>query len=150
MTRTAYHFQNSGQVEERMKSTAAQQRHYRAQHQDNWSIYVQPLAKAHNTQVHISSGLLSFILVLARHARGAAKIYPPSAVPLKLSCNVCSSIFCSHLLVRLAFLRAEIDSRMIVMLKRNKNIHDERVQKKRTFEMSEYSIVDMLPLLMNR
>lgn len=66
LTTTAYHPETNGQVERFNRTLVTRIRHYVAEHQKDWDTFVPMLTYAYNTQVHASTGLVPFELVLTR------------------------------------------------------------------------------------
>ena len=62
-----YHPQTNGQTERFNKTIMERLRHFAADHQTDWDLYIQPLTYAYNMQVHRSTGTTPFDLILSRH-----------------------------------------------------------------------------------
>lgn len=67
VTTTAYHPQTNGQTERYNKTIVARLRHYVAEHQSDWDVYVQPLTYDYHSQVHSSKKTTPFSLTLTRN-----------------------------------------------------------------------------------
>ena len=62
-----YHPQTNGQTERFNKTIMERLRHFAADYQTDWDLYIQPLTYAYNMQVHRSTGTTPFDLILSRH-----------------------------------------------------------------------------------
>ena len=62
-----YHPQTNGQTERFNKTIMERLRHFAADHQTDWDLYIQPLTYAYNMQVHRPTGTTPFDLILSRH-----------------------------------------------------------------------------------
>ena len=71
---TTYHPQTNGQVERFNRTILAAIRHYAADHPKDWDLYTDALTFAYNTQVHSTTGVSPFELVLSR---------PPAALSME-------------------------------------------------------------------
>ena len=73
---TTYHPQTNGQTERFNRTLKAALRQYIAEHQTDWDNYSHAITFGYNTQVHSSTGLAPFELVLSR---------PPGPVAMRTS-----------------------------------------------------------------
>jgi transposase InsO family protein len=65
---TSYHPQCNGQVERFIMTIPSQLRAYVGEHQNDWDLYHGKLAFAYNKQIHTSTGVTPFLVVLSRPA----------------------------------------------------------------------------------
>lgn len=82
LTTTPYHPQTNGQAERLNRILIARLRHYVAEHQHDWDIFMQPLAYTYNTLISRSTGLTSFSLVLSGQLPSPIIFKHPSALPM--------------------------------------------------------------------
>ena len=66
---TTYHPQTNGQAERFNRTILSAIRHYTAEHPRDWDLYTGMLTYAYNTQVHRTTNLSPFELVLSRRPR---------------------------------------------------------------------------------
>ena len=64
---TEYHPQTNGQAERFNRTILASLRDYVSESQKDWDEWIEPLTYAYNCQVHRSTGMTPFNLVLSRH-----------------------------------------------------------------------------------
>lgn len=64
LTTTMYHPHRSGHTKGYNGTLLKRPLHLDTEHQDVWNDYVQPLTNAYNMQVHLSTGLTPFDLVI--------------------------------------------------------------------------------------
>lgn len=66
ITTSTYHPQTNGQTERFNRAIISALRSYTAEHISDWYLYAETFTYAYNTQVHSSTGIRPFDLVLSR------------------------------------------------------------------------------------
>lgn len=87
MFTTTYHPQTNGQVERFNRTLLAGLRAFVGEHPRRWHEFTSALVFAYNTQVHRSTGVAPFDLVLSR---------PPGPVTIKNESNLCDETPSEH------------------------------------------------------
>jgi len=145
LTTTAYHPQTNGQTERYNKTIVARLRHYVAENQADWDEYVQPLTYAYNAQVHRSTRVPPFALVLSRNPPGPAQVIPPTAQPSDASPPLRASRLRMRLIRELAHLQAKTSDILRNAQRRYKADHDQHVKKVISLRRGDLVYLDRPP-----
>lgn len=81
LSTTAYHRETNLQTERYNKTIIARLRHYVAEHQKDWDHYIQSLTYSYDAQVHRSTGVTPFSLVLSMEPPGSKSTTNDTALP---------------------------------------------------------------------
>ncbi len=84
LSTTAYHPQGNGQCERFNRTILTSLRHYVADHTTNWDLFAKTVAFAHNSQVHSSTGVAPFELVVFRGTPGLTLSSPSEGDPVRV------------------------------------------------------------------
>jgi hypothetical protein len=101
---TPYHPQANGQVERHNRTILSQPRKYIGYHQDDWDLFNRALTYAYNTQVHSSTNVSPFELVLSRPSKQSIIQYEANPNQLEASVSQVDD-FRTAFLVRLHGIR---------------------------------------------
>ena len=142
-TTTAYHPQTNGQAERFNRTIVQRLRHYVAEHQTDWDLYIQPLTYAYNMQVHRTTGTTPFDLILSRHPPNIISGDVSTAVPDDLPDEDLSTAKLKKRILRdLQKGLEQAKTRMTKAQKRYKDDFDKNVHKTVTVQPGDYVFVD--------
>lgn len=132
-TTTVYHPHTNGRAEKLNRTLIARLRHYTAEHQRDWDIFMQPLTYAYNRQVSRSIGTTPFGIVLLRHPPGQTTLDRSSALQTSANNANAPAVLRSRLLHSNAEMRQKMDKKLRAAQSRCKDHHDCRIHATKTF-----------------
>lgn len=108
---------------------------YVAEQQITWDIFVQTLTHAYNTQIHRSTIVSSFSLVLSRHPPRVITFEVLLEILSDLPSNVSPRVLHNRIFQRLALTRENPDKRLTDGQKRHRYDYDTRVGQTADFKL---------------
>lgn len=129
---TTYHFQIDGQAEHYNQTilSRSRSRHYLAENQRDWDLFVQPLTYAHISQVHNTPGMAPYSFVLSREPPKPSTFITWKALPYYAKSETLPKALRYRFLNRLSGILHNANKRMKAAQKHYKRHHDVQVREK--------------------
>lgn len=124
LTMTAYHPRTNAQSERFNRTIITRLRHFIAEHQRNWDIYVQPLTYAYNNQVHRCTNTSPYSLFLSRHPPGPSLLRATTDTPITGKSESSPQMIRRTIQAHILALRAKVDAHLRKSQARYKRDYD--------------------------